>query len=112
MIWDYLLIVPLVYALYAFLRLAIDRAVISKMYSDIILTLPDLKELMQDPCSICGAFEWMGSDDPEWAVSDPALLHRYKEIRERLRAWNYRRFPIAVGLAAVFGTLREAMTSN
>lgn len=109
MSWDFILFIPLVYSLYAFLRLAVDRAIVSKKYDEIVAICPFVKSRMADPCAMKGAWKWMNGNDPDWTLTNPHLLENYREIRQRLRAWNYHRFPIAVVLSVICGITRELM---
>ena|SRR5579862_1322468 len=105
---DYLLLIPLVYTLYAFIRLVIDQQIIWREYEKIKATDSKLANEMGQPVSMFNAWRWMREIPLGLEKSDLQDLgvKSYQEIQLRLRTWNRRRFPILVLLWIALGTLR------
>jgi hypothetical protein len=107
----WILLIPVVYTLYAFARLAIDRVYMRKAYAALVERHPFVAADLRPPLSIMGAMDWFG-DPPERIAADPIALALHKDIQNRKRAWNFRRFPIAMILGFVCGVLHEWLRTD
>ena len=104
---DLLLLIPLAFTLYAFVRLAVDQQVVWQHYDRLKREYPVVVEQLGQPVSMFNAWKWMLGKDPDWLFERPDLMESYREIQWRLRAWNFHTVPIAAALWLVFGALRE-----
>lgn len=107
---DLLLFIPLLYTLYAFIRLGVDQQIIWREYERIKSIFPNIADELGQPVSILNAWQWMRQGYPEWLNKHPSLLDSYQNIQQRLRRWNFQCFPTAIALWLIFGILHAVLT--
>jgi len=99
-------IIPATYTLYAFGRLLIDRWFADAVIERLLKQRPDLAGKFDDPRGF-GGFSWLFGPPKLLQIEVPELTEALDEITKRIRAWSFRRMPVAVVLTVVCGVWLE-----